>query len=237
MKYQGGKFAARHWIVDTLQSIDPDPVVLLEPFCGGCSVTTEAASRGYDAIIAADADPHLIAMWQAIQAGWLPPDSFSRAEYMALKADPDSDPIMAGFASRALSFGGKYWGGYGSKEPTPQLKSSLGSITKQQRILQDPDVEVVFAARDYREWEPEPGWLVYADPPYAGTTKNGKDSFDSDEFWDIMTRWSERCPVVVSEYAAPDGWVSLGSKVTRLTMSATTNGDTQLEQLWTRPKA
>lgn len=50
--------------------------------------------------------------------------------------------------------------------------------------------------------------VIYADPPYAGTTAYGNvESFDSAEFWREMKACVKAGAIVfVSEYAAPKGW-------------------------------
>ena len=44
----------------------------------------------------------------------------------------------------------------------------------------------------------------YGDPPYRGTTKIFNTVFNSDEFWNIMRKWSKDNIVVISEYQAPE---------------------------------
>lgn len=64
---------------------------------------------------------------------------------------------------------------------------------------------------DYREYEFREGDVVYADPPYEGTTLyEGTLPFDHDAFWE----WARTrdYPVYVSGYKAPDDFVSIWSK-------------------------
>lgn len=56
-------------------------------------------------------------------------------------------------------------------------------------------------------------FVIYADPPYNGTTAYGAvDAFDSAKFWKHARSWSRAgAAVLVSEYNAPDGWEAVWS--------------------------
>ena len=57
---------------------------------------------------------------------------------------------------------------------------------------------------DYRDVPIPAGAIVYCDPPYKGTNCGAYDGFDSEAFF----AWAAgRRDVVISEYAAPDGFV------------------------------
>jgi len=64
---------------------------------------------------------------------------------------------------------------------------------------------------DYKEYEYRDGDVIYADPPYEGTTRyDGTMPFDHAAFWGwIRTR---DYPVYVSEYKAPDDFTSIWRK-------------------------
>ena len=64
--------------------------------------------------------------------------------------------------------------------------------------------DVIFDFADYKTLSFS-GCLVYCDPPYENTTKfTGTPDFDTEEFWDVMRKWSENNDVNISEYIAPD---------------------------------
>lgn len=72
--------------------------------------------------------------------------------------------------------------------------------------------KVEFAQMDYTDYEFREGDVVYCDPPYrnTGNYRNIKEKFDHDKFWDwVRTR---DYPVYVSEYIAPDDFVSIFKK-------------------------
>lgn len=69
--------------------------------------------------------------------------------------------------------------------------------------------KVEFANMDYTDYEFREGDVVYCDPPYRNTRCYGhtKEKFDHNKFWE----WARTrdYPVYVSEYSAPDDFVSI----------------------------
>jgi DNA adenine methylase len=67
--------------------------------------------------------------------------------------------------------------------------------------------DVSLSCCDYREgdWQ---GALIYADPPYLGTTEY-QGRFDTSAFWDWVRSASRRNVVVASEYSAPHDFVCI----------------------------
>lgn len=126
------------------------------------------------------------------------PESVSEDEYKFYKTAPDS--AMKGFVGFACSFAGKWFGGYARDPKTTRnyAKGSGNSLRTKAAGLGG----VKFECRGYRDYSPS-GKLIYCDPPYKGTTKIFNTAFNSDEFWDVMRRWSLDNIVVISEYEAP----------------------------------
>jgi len=81
----------------------------VEPFCGSCNV---ASKVNIENKILNDKNPYLIAMFRALQDGWIPPEIVTEWDYYVAKEDQDIDPHIAGFVGFACSFAGKFWGGY-----------------------------------------------------------------------------------------------------------------------------
>jgi hypothetical protein len=65
----------------------------------------------------------------------------------------------------------------------------------------------VFTVADYRDVKPT-GAVIYADPPYAGTTGYANGVFDSAEFYEWCEARALDNAVYVSEFTVPDryGW-------------------------------
>ena len=74
------------------------------------------------------------------------------------------------------------------------------------------EAPIVVSTDDYRNYVYHDGDVVYCDPPYAGTTGYGRE-FDHDAFW----QWcrTRDFPVYVSEYRAPEDFISIWCKEKR----------------------
>lgn len=221
MQYLGGKSKIRKELSKFLESVRSSDQTYFEPFVGGGWVLQEMAGKR----IASDGNKALIAMYQALQDGWIPPDFVSEDEYKQVKlACCTNDPLYA-FCGFGVSFAGKWFGGYARSEgKTCYAATSKRSLLKQLPLIRD----VEFIQGLYTEHEPK-GMLVYCDPPYANTTQYGAfDGFDHKVFWDKMREWARCNTVVVSEYEAPDDFVCVEEFVSQMGMSV---GDKE-----TRPK-
>lgn len=92
-----------------------------------------------------------------------------------------------------------------------QSMESLESIVHNQDMLIET-YNISYADYEYRE-----GDVIYCDPPYKNTQEYGIQ-FDSDAFWE-WTR-TRNYPVYVSEYQAPEDFVSIWSKEKRVLLSS-----------------
>lgn len=184
-------------------------------FCGALSV---AAAIKHRPLICSDANAALICTLKKVQEGWNPPLDLSEEEYKALKKRNDSTDPMTAFAAAGCSFGGKWWGGYARQRVAVWNKgrqtynyaagAARSLINKTRKPAQ---FEII--CRDYREdlfkktCRPR---VVYFDPPYRDSVGYpAVGDFDHDEFWNLAGQLARSGVVVrVSEYAAPDGWIS-----------------------------
>lgn len=196
MQYLGGKSKTRKQIAAFLESVRKPGQTYFEPFVGGAWVLQEMSGKR----IAADGNVALIAMYKALQQGWVPPEFVSEAEYSSYMGEHSVADPMTAFVLFGCSFGGKWRGGYARSEgKTCYAATSRRSLLKQLPLIQS----VQFKAGDFTKWRPK-GQIVYCDPPYASTTNYGAFSgFNHDLFWQTMREWSRDNTVVVSEYAAP----------------------------------
>lgn len=76
----------------------------------------------------------------------------------------------------------------------------------------EEEAPIVVSTDDYRNYVHEEGDVVYCDPPYAGTADYGRE-FDHEAFW----QWcrTRDFPVYVSEYRAPEDFISVWCKEKR----------------------
>ena len=214
MTYLGGKDRLAHLIAKCILAYTAKRDSYLECFFGGGNSYRYLASEFNESKVG-DIHADVIAMWQAVKDGWLPPEYVNEAEYYRVKKLPSPDPLR-GFVGFSCSFGGKWWGGYARDfgrnnenatnrnfaEAQCRNVDSIGSLLR----LNDTMILPV----DYSSWSPSSYTVVYADPPYANTT-HYKNHFNSKRFWEVMDQWAERgVSVFVSEYAAPDHWKVIG---------------------------
>ena len=178
-----------------------------DPFCGGLSVSVALGGRGP----ITDANPALIALYQAVAAGWDPPEYVSESEYQAARALPDEDPRKA-FCGFGCSFGGKWFAGY-ARQRLVDGKPYAYAASARNALLRDVPALIARGCRflcvDFLAIEPRPtSSVLYLDPPYLGTTGYGAlGRFDHDRFYARVAAWSRYTDVFVSEYAMPWGRV------------------------------
>ena len=80
-------------------------------------------------------------------------------------------------------------------------------------LEQKSHLPITIVRKSYEDYEFREGDVVYCDPPYQGTGAAYNKGFDHDKFWEwVRTR---NYPVYVSEYNAPDDFVSIWSKKKR----------------------
>lgn len=168
-----------------------------EPFVGGCNLIDKVTGIQR---IGNDFNSYLIAMWQALQSGWIPPDYITENDYYKIKTFPnDYTKELVCFVASLCSFGAKWWGGYARGGNKNYALIGRKSLLKQIKYLMDVD----FCNKDYKDLCIPKKSIVYCDPPYKNTTKYGNKEFDHDNFWEWARKLSNRCYVYISEYTAP----------------------------------
>ena len=94
MQYMGGKSRISKQIAEILNSAIDKNKPFVSLFCGSCAIESKVQA---DVKILNDKHPYLIAMWQALQNGWMPPDVVTKEEYYRVKANMDENPALTGF--------------------------------------------------------------------------------------------------------------------------------------------
>ena len=193
MQYMGGKFHHARWICPILIELmqEHDCLHFADLFCGAVNIVANMPATGRR--LANDRHPDLIALWQAVQNGYLPPSRLSRGKYARLKATRGEapDPLRA-FAGFGCSYRGKNFAGF---VPDGAAQARQAIIAKAQKLD-----GVEFSCLDYRDVPIPERTLIYCDIPYSGTTQYGV-RFDHESFWQWAEQTSRSHPVVVSEYS------------------------------------
>ena len=222
----GGKSRISKQIADVLNAATKDRA-FVSLFCGSCAIESKVQA---DVKILNDKHPYLIAMWQALQNGWMPPDVVTKEEYYRVKANMSENPALTGFVGFGCSFGGKWWGGYAKDKRGDDYCGQA-----KRGLLKDLSgvVNATFTCFDYRDVEIPDGTVVYCDPPYANTTGYTLVQFDTNEFWDYVRQLSKRCDVYISEESAPDDFECIWSKEKVRTLEKNDNvGRVKVEKLF-----
>lgn len=211
MRYQGGKVGLAKYICPIIQALKPK--VYIEPFCGACAIIEHIQAEKR---IASDASEVVIVLFKAVQEGFIAPDNVSEEEYkkavMAFRSGKTPTAFEA-FALIACCFAGTIGSGYAryfrrgkwvnfALRGKRALEKSLESLKG-----------IEFFLRSYKHYtcENTKDAVIYCDPPYENTSgyKSVKEPFSNDEFWQWARELSRENIVLVSEFQARDGFVSV----------------------------
>lgn len=241
MQYFGGKARIASKIAEYLNSVRTPGQTYWEPFVGGANVLCRITDTGPRR--ASDICEPLIAMYQALQNGWVPPNEVTEVDYQLAKMGV-CDPATQAFIGFGCSFAGKWFGGFARGGHGADAKTALSSSSSPS-LAKKPDRNyaanaasslrksggglrnVSFFGGSYEHAAPVENAVIYCDPPYAGTTGYGAaPPFISADFWRWAGIQSLFNRVYVSEYAAPEGWAAVLEIPTRLDIR---NGEGKLE--------
>lgn len=208
MKYCGGKFKLRNEIAKELSKYLPESNTFIDMFCGSCNISIAMLKKHPNLdVYANDISKPLITMFNALKAGWIPPDDLSKDQWIQLKADQDVDNPLTAFAGFGCSYAGKYFTCFaldrtGKRNYSTEAKSNL---------LKDlPELQKIqYSSTDYKQFPlPNTPVLIYCDIPYYNSNKDnqfkcwGVDApFNHTDFY----KWCEQTKlkgftIIVSEY-------------------------------------
>lgn len=189
-----------------------------EPFVGGANVIDKIQS---DNKFASDLNPYLIALLTHVQSGGKIYDVVSKELYdKARNAFNSGDTSefedwQIGNIGFVASYNGRWFDGGYAKPGYEKTKNGLRyrdyyKEASTNLLEQAPNLTgIKFKTCDYRDANPK-GFVIYCDPPYAGTKQYANArKFDYEEFWDRMREWSKDNVVIVSEQNAPTDWTSI----------------------------
>jgi DNA adenine methylase len=208
MRYMGSKRRIANQILPVILAGRKPGQTYVEPFCGGCNTLELVTGKR----IAGDIHPELIAMYKALQKGWLPPKRITEEEYKRIMIN--GSPELKGYAGFTHSFGGKYGSTYrrngGSKfgESTKGLYTNISYVGLQAFKMVVEQVKLLNGTKfyncSYYELEIPKQSIIYCDPPYEGTSTYEVKKFYSSNFWIwVENMIAEGHTVFVSEYKAP----------------------------------
>lgn len=207
MQYLGGKSRLGSRIVAAMildSGLDPSETIAVDGCCGGLSMSVALVKAGFKRVVAFDARPALVNMWNAALAGWDPPEILPEEEYHALKAANDPEDPRTAFAMFGCSFGAT--GSYARNSRGDNYPRAAARGIRKKVAAVRGRIEVRCAR--YESFDPPRG-LRYLDPPYEGTT--GYAGVDFTPVWPTAAQWGS----YVSEYRAPDPFERIWSAPAR----------------------
>lgn len=232
MKYMGSKNRHAKELLPIILKDRKPGQWYVEPFVGGANMIDKVDGNR----IGADFNEFVSSLWIGISNGWIPPYFVSEEDYEIAKSCDDK--CLKGYIGFALSFGGKFFGGYrrdvaGTKGCIENMKTqsrrAFESIQKQRKNLEG----VIFEHASYEYLNIPENSVIYCDPPYASTTSYKNVTFNHDEFWQwCRDKVKEGHQVFVSEYNAPDDFDSVLEKKVNNTLTKDTGSKQGVEKLF-----
>ena len=233
MRYMGSKGRIAKYILPVILKDRKLDQWFVEPFCGGCNITDKVTGPR----IAADAMPEVIAMFKAMQQGWLPPKYVTEEDY--IRAKNGKNLVLRGYIGFGFSFGGKF---FASQARHERIKGSYASLTKMNKrvyasfIKQIPLLtDVTFLQADYKNLRIPLKSLVYCDPPYASVEGyKDKSNFNHNEFYDwCRLQKASGHQIFISEYHMPKDFKCIFQKSHKVHLNANFSSLDRTEKLFT----
>lgn len=216
MKYVGSKARyAGELLPLILRGRTDEPYV--EPFVGGANMIERVLGRR----IGNDVNPYIIAMYRAIQDGWVPPNHVSERQYYHMRQFKHRyPPELVGFVGTVCAFGAQWFGAYarGKRGDNDHVNYALQG---KRQLLEDRHrlMGIEFHSGDYRDFPIPPGSIIYCDPPYAAVHQPYHERFNSEAFWSWVREMAGSHRIYVSEYEAPDDFRCIWQKRTSSSQS------------------
>ena len=215
--YLGSKNRLSKHIAPIIQSyIDKGCNGYLEPFVGGANMIDKIQC---DNKIGSDVDRYVIATLQGLQNGLEPPREVSKELYDDIKNNKDNySDFLVGYIGYELSFGAKWFGGYVKRDDKKFRGDiySYKSCMKQASLLKD----ITFKCCSFEEYKDIEGYVIYCDPPYAGTTPYKQPEFPYEKLYDWCRKMGEKNIVLISEYSMPDDFECIWQKEMMCTLDS-----------------
>lgn len=231
MKYMGSKNRYYKYILPIILENRLENQYYVEPFVGGFNIIQHVKGNR----VANDSNKYLIALFKAIQEGWIPPDYISEEEYKQIRQNKkDYSDHIVGFVGFGCSYSGKFFGGYArGKDSKGQDRNycleSKKNILKQASNIKD----ILIYNKNYDDFPIPPNSIIYCDPPYENTTKY-INTIDYKQYWNWIRSLKEQGHVVfVSEYEAPEDFTCVWCREVNSSLTKETGSKKAVERLFT----
>lgn len=233
MQYMGSKAKhAKELLPIILKNHTPD-MWYVEPFVGGANMIDKVDPKVAPKRLGCDFNEYLPALWNAVNRGWMPPQTLTEEEYKRIKDNKSLYPKeLVAWVGFAISFGGKWFGGYSkNSKGDDYVARAYRSAKKQFPRLEG--IKFLHKSVFDLDFTKSGKCTIYCDPPYFSTTKY-KDSFDHERFYDwCVERKKEGHEIFISEYWMPeDRFECIWEKGVTMKLSKSSNSETRSERLF-----
>lgn len=206
LQYLGGKASMRSTILPIIAKYRKKGQPYLEPFVGMGAIVLAMDPKDGPRYVN-DYDEDVCVFWKAAQRGWIPPKKVpTRETWLRYKHQKGKPSAIRTFYGLAITFGGGKYAAYYPPNFATSRKRYMRNYKKTKGIH--------VSCKSYDQLHPR-GMVIFADPPYKGTTnkyyKSG-DRFDHVHFWNVMRRWSKNNTVIVSSLKAPKDFIVVATK-------------------------
>lgn len=228
MKYMGSKARYAKYILPIMLKDRVDGQYYVEPFVGGANIIDKVIGNR----IGADINEYNIALFKAIQDGWIPPDFVSEYEYKNAREKKEISAYTA-FIGYGCSYSGKWFGGYARGKDKNGKDRNYCMESKKNIMNQKEGISgVLFVHSDYSSLEIPSKSIIYCDPPYENTTSY-MYKFDHNHFWDWCRKMQKNGHTVfVSEYNAPPDFECVWSMEVTSSLTKDTGSKRSVERLF-----
>lgn len=219
MKYIGSKNRIAKDILPIILDGKSDNQYFVDLFAGGMNVTDKVQGLR----IANDQNKYVIALFNAITAGWVPPERVSTEEYKEVKSHKNRFPDhVVGWVGFCCSYSGKWFDGYAGITNTKQGVRDYQKEAHSNLMAQKDKLKGVrFYNLDYSEVPIPEKSIVYLDPPYSNTLGYSCGKFDSEKLFSYARRLrQEGHTVFLSEYEAPSDFTCVKEISVKSSLSA-----------------
>jgi len=183
---------------------------VIDAFCGTGSISIQFKKQSPSKIvIGSDKQKCIITTLQAVQNGYIPPSTTTKAEFDEVKFQ-DNNPLKS-FLHILCNRSGRLEERNFHKAMEKELLKMPAKTLKRAVDLQG----INFIECDYESWSDIRGALIYCDPPYVHCKKiwpKNYKGFEHEHFWEWARQMSRHNIVVVSEYSAPSDFTEIWSK-------------------------
>ena len=220
MKYMGSKKRIAKELNSIMQPYYNDYGTFVDAFCGGGNLIKEITHPNR---IAYDINEYVIAYFNALKNGWLPPKDVSEELYKDIKNNKEKYPKeLLCFVGFSCSFASKWFGGYARDRVCNRNFANEGYNYAVKKDL--PYINpITFIHSDYRNITFTEPSIIYCDPPYKNCT-GYRDKFLHDEFYTwLLERKKDGHKLFISEYEMPHDFTCIWSKDQSVYLDNNTN--------------